>query len=638
MNKLPPHIANPNPKIYLSDNYGVTDVETTNKEKGSPLNRDNHLLGGASRRVVRTGGDERSSPMLPRNTTKYYWGDEYRSENLIQEVEEGDFWVAHNAKFELQWFRRCGIDLTKQVVWCTMLAEYMIAGNRGWALDLDSTAARWGVGQKESVVSKMIKNGVCPSEIPRPWLEHYCKVDVDITHKVFLKQREWILNNNPELLNVIYTACLFCVVLADIEFNGVCVDEQRVIEEYNIYNKRLFELDTELEKFASINWNSPDQKAEFIYDVLKFKELKKNGEVLRTPKGKRLTKMDFLLQLKATNKKQKRFIEILQERSKVNAALSKTLMFFYGTVKELGGVFYAQFNQAVTRTHRLSSSGRPIKFDMYDKNKSVQFQNFPRVFKRLFKARNDGWDVSEADAPQLEFRIATQEGKDKAAIEDILSGHDVHRFSASELNAVTMEEVTNDQRQAGKADTFKPLYGGTSGTPAQQRYYAAFRKRYPEITDTQQGWINQVLDTKQLKTSTGLVFYWPDTKVTNSGYVVNTSKICNNPIQYLATGEIIPINVVYQWHRMKAEGLESFIVNTIHDSTISEINPIERELYEEIVVKAFTEDVYQYLYNVYDIKVIVPLGAEIKISKFLGEAKGELHTKEPPFKLGDVNE
>lgn len=109
-------------------------------------------------------------------------------------------------------------------------------------------------------------------------------------------------------------------------------------------------------------------------------------------------------------------------------------------------------------------------------------------------------------------------------------------------------------------------------------------------------------------------FYWPDTSMQGSGYVTNSTSICNYPVQGFATGEIIPIAVTYQWHRMKAANMESFLVNTIHDSSIGEINPKEIELYKEIGVLSYTTDVYRYLQEVYHIQFIAPLGVEIKLS------------------------
>jgi len=147
---LPPHILDPDPEIYLSKDYSTVDVETTNEEKGSATNPNNRLLLTSYSRQGRKGIES-------------VWGNEYQAAETLDEIADSTFIIAHNAKFELQWFQRAGVDTSKVVVWDTLLAEYVIAGNRRVRLDLDSVAKKYGVGQKESIVSLLIKGGVCPS-------------------------------------------------------------------------------------------------------------------------------------------------------------------------------------------------------------------------------------------------------------------------------------------------------------------------------------------------------------------------------------------------------------------------------------------------------------------------------------------
>jgi len=605
--KLPDHIQNPNPKVYLKENYCVLDFETTNKEKGTATNRDNAI-------VLSVWKDP-----------DYHvdWGDEFNLAELLASIEKCLFLIGHNAKFELQWLRRCGADLTQIVAWDTQIAEYCIQGNRHARLSLDEVAKRYGYGGKESLVSMMIKGGVCPSEIHRPWLRRYCIKDVELTEKVFKAQLTWIMENNPELLNVVYTRCLLTPVLADIEFNGVCLDEERVNEEYKETVTKYAKLSRELEEFdGGLNWNSPKQVAEFIYDELGFTEpTDRRGNAIRTATGQRSASVSTLALLSPRNKRQRGFLGSYKKRNKIKSALDKNLEFFKGVIDEQHSIFNASFNQTVTRTHRLSSSGRPTVFERDGKKRSVQFQNLPRIYKRLFRARYDHWKIGEGDGAQLEFRVAAFLGQDGRAKQDIADGVDVHTFTASVLHECTEAQVKKEWRQDAKADTFKPLFGGQSGTSAQQRYYKAFREKYTGVTTTQREWIDDVLRTKELKTITGLKFYWPDTYMSKSGYVSNTTNISNYPIQSFATADIIPIVVVYQWHKMKAAEMESFIINTIHDSTITEVHPEEIELYKKIVVQSFTEDLVDYLDTVYNIQFNVPLGVGLKLSDNWGDGE-----------------
>src|SRR6185437_12986694 len=125
----------------------------------------------------------------------------------------------------------------------------------------------------------------------------------------------------------------------------------------------------------------------------------------------------------------------------------------------------------VTKNHRLSSSGRKWK---------LQFQNFPRAFKKLFKARRAAWLVGEADGRQLEFRVAAHLGRDARALIDIRADYDVHRGTASSLLEVPFDSVTKEQRQDAKPETFRPLYGSKGNSERTKRYARDFAERWPD--------------------------------------------------------------------------------------------------------------------------------------------------------------
>jgi DNA polymerase I-like protein with 3'-5' exonuclease and polymerase domains len=75
----------------------------------------------------------------------------------------------------------------------------------------------------------------------------------------------------------------------------------------------------------------------------------------------------------------------------------------------------------------------------------------------LFWSGNEEWVVGEADAAQLEFRVAAALGNDRVAIEEIINGADVHSITAEVLTK-NGEPTT---RQEAKASTFAPLaYSG----------------------------------------------------------------------------------------------------------------------------------------------------------------------------------
>lgn len=619
---FPEFLENLDPNILLTDNYIVFDCETTNYKNGLAVFPENSLVLTCWSR----------GPGHPRGqSTKAVYANEYGLAVHLEEFYEADVIVAHNAKFDLQWLHRAGVDLHRLMVYDTQIGEYVLLGNRRAPLNLQATAKRYGLAGKKDLVNDMIHSGVCPSEIPMDWLVEYCHRDVDQCERVFLKQRK-ILDRH-ELLAVQYTRCLLTPVLADIELNGMQLDPVRVYDLYKEYNNKYLSLNREMEELTGgINWRSPKQVAAYLYDTLKFREVRNHkGEAKKTSTGNRSTDAATIAKLVPVTEAQHRFIQLKQKLSSLGAALSKSLEFFKGICDEQDGRFYAQFNQTVTRTHRLSSSGIPLEFEQFDKAKSVQFQNMDRNFKKLFTARNDGWDMGEADGSQLEFRVGGFHGQDRQIYRDIIEEADIHSFTASVLLNKPEGEVTSEERTDAKPETFKPMYGGSSGTEAQKAYYTAFRDKYCDLYETQRGWVSKVLANKFLKTCWGLRYYWPDTKMEKSGYVTNTQSIFNYPVQALATAEIVPVALVYMWHRTK--DLSMFIVNTIHDSIICEVPPKERELFKDIAVQSFTKDVYNYLFRVYNLKFNFPLGTGCKLGKHWSEGEENKTTVESQWKL-----
>src|SRR6185503_19076644 len=514
---LPRHIQNPNPEIYLSDNFVVFDFETTNLDHGSALERDNRLLLGTwiYGRLARGGRPDRVHVCS---------GDLKGFAKLATALESADFVVAHNAKFELQWLIRYGFDVSRLVIWDTMLGEYVRLGNRTGSKALDGLLGRYGIPRKKGLVSALIGGGICPSEIPRSWLIDYGSWDTEATYYAFLKQREEL--KGLGLLPVLYTRCLATPVLADIEANGVAPDPSRVkeaIETTREEHGRLTRTLTELH--GGINLRSAKQVAGLLYDKLGFREpVDFHGKLSRAEGGGRRTDADAIAGLRATTAAQREFQAVYGQFRVLDKQL-EILGKLQAAVDD-GGILYAQYNQAVTRNHRLSSSGRKFK---------LQFQNFPRAFKRLFKARSDAWLVGEADGRQLEFRVAAHLGRDVRALADIRADYDVHRGTASNLYEIDFDAVTKEQRQDAKPETFRPLYGSKGNSDRTKRYARAFAERWPDIARTQREWTLRVLRDKQLRTESGLIFYWPDTTISDYGYIKNTTSIYNYPVSSLAT-------------------------------------------------------------------------------------------------------
>lgn len=633
MSAIPEFIANPDPSIYFSDNYLVLDVETeVNDERfGSALDPRNHL----ALACWNSNG----------STIKYHFGAEFDQQDLSVAVRKADFIVGHNLKYEYGWLERIGVNTSGLLGFDTMLAEYVLLGNlvsgdtesgvRPISISLDACCERRGYARKDPIVDLWMANGIKVSEMPKKWVLDRCIQDVRTTEKLFLDQRKKLAATNR--LGCLYTRCILTPLLADIEKEGCHLDSERTYEVCAEYADKFRGLTEEFARLTGgINWRSHKQVAAYLYDELGFAELRdRSGEPKRTPSGGRQTSAKALEKLKSTTEDQKEFLSLKKQLSKIGSAISKNLDYFKDVCEHHDGTFHAEFNQSITATHRLSSTGIAIKTSAGG-SKSCQLTNIPRNFKRLFSARRNGWLIGEADGAQIEFRVAAFLGNDKQARADILdSQFDAHCVTAAAMYEVPYTQLRSaylagdkaavDRRQSAKPETFKPLYGGSKGTPAQERWYEEFKRRYPDLAAAQLVWVYEVLEKKYLTTPWGLRYYWPNIRMSSRGYVNNSSAIYNYPIQALATAEIIPIAITYFWHMVRAEGFDEVIIpiNTVHDSLVCEIHPEYADDFRRIACEAFGPCVLRYLSVVYGLDFDVALGTGIKIGEHWGEGTEE---------------
>lgn len=583
---LPKFITKPNSDIYLNGSYLVFDFETTNINKGDARNVDNNVVYYAMYSSI----SSRCEGYTVSSKASLY--------PLLDAINNHSFIVCHNTKFELKWLQRLGAEIQKVLPYCTLLGEYVIAGNRNWKLDLDSISKNYGFEGKESLVSKMIKSGVCPSQIPKSLLAEYCKQDVMLTLKVFLKQRKKL--KDMGLLNVAYIRNVTTPMLADVEMSGMYLDEELVFCLDEKIRKQYQEV---IAKLPNINWDSPYEKADLIYKTLGFEELKdRKGNFLRNkpnkryPEGMPITNKDTLLELKATTKAQKEFIRLVIEESRLGQQISGYLNRFVDACIHQNCTLYGTINQSIAGSHRTTSS-------------NPNLQNIDRTLKKVITARKKGWKILSGDYKQLEFRAAALLAKDKVAYNDIyVEKVDVHQRTSDQLTASNQPT----DRQDSKEHTFKPLYGGTSGTKAERAYYDWFKARYTGIDAMHNEWISEVLSTGKLRTVTGLIFYWPDARIERSGYIKHNEPIRNYPVQMFATADIAPIGTLLLWHRLKDGGYESFIINLVHDSVILEVKDEEIKEVGNLLEVALSKDIRWFFNELIGYDIDYPLEVETK--------------------------
>lgn len=374
----------------MAPNILTFDVETTTRHKGNPFTASNKLVSYA----VKVG--EQPAEF------SYYTAIDFLTA-LREGLTAASLVIGFNLKFDLQWAARVGIKIPSRVrIWDCQLAEFIINGQKGAYPSLNDCLAKYGLGQKDDRIAEYWALGVDTTDIPEIELKFYNLLDVELTYKLRLKQLEVMSDKQVRLCLLMG---LDLLVLREMESNGVKLNVELCKQKEQETREKLEAVTSELLAFApttDINLGSDQQLSCFLYggsfelttvasqSVEVYKSGKKKGEeyiknVYRTdvfhcdplfkPLPRSETKLvstvgelkypvwktgeDVLKQLRATNRKQKRIIELLLLR----AEYAKLVDTYYGKLPALlesmewGQFVHGQYNQCVAATGRLSSSG-----------------------------------------------------------------------------------------------------------------------------------------------------------------------------------------------------------------------------------------------------------------------------------------
>lgn len=303
--------------------------------------------------------------------------------------------IAHNAKFDLHWLRRIGIDYSKNKIYCTQVAEYIINGENNRVLySLAATSKRYGIHDKHDTVKDWWDAGYETADIPLKILIPYCYQDTANTLAIYQKQQPIIERNRQQRL--IAMQCELVRILEDIEWNGMLIDVEKC-KQYSIsYGERIDQINIDLNsfvrstilEFSSLpdydsqgkslpNFGSGEQLSCILFGgTFKYKGriagaregTFKNGTVelqieglklvpkkgTETANGYYQTDKAQFKDLKLNNKKQKEFIQLLEELSKLEKMKGT---YFDNMLKhEINGIVHCNIHQTRTVTGRLSET------------------------------------------------------------------------------------------------------------------------------------------------------------------------------------------------------------------------------------------------------------------------------------------
>ena len=294
-------------------------------------------------------------------------------------------------------------------------------------------------------------------------------------------------------------------------------------------------------------------------------------------------------------------VEFLTDLKRLSAVSSYLSSFVEGidTFTKSDGFLHVGLTQHITATGRFSG-------------RNPNMQNMPRggtfPVKKVFVSRWDGGYICEADFAQLEFRTAAYLAQDEVAMEEIATGFDVHSYTAQ----VISDAGQPTSRQEAKAHTFAPLFGATGygRSKAEEAYYIHFTEKYQGVANWHKNLADEAVRFNKITNVSGRQYAFPDVKRNARGGVSHFTMIKNYPVQGFATGDVVPVVLIELEERLK--GLQSCLVNTVHDSTVIDIHPEEKETVLSII-EDMNEGLTDLIEKAYNVKMNVPLLLESKI-------------------------
>lgn len=366
------------------------------------------------------------------------------------------------------------------------------------------------------------------------------------------------------------------LVLADMEYQGIKLDMDRLGNMGEEIKGRLAEIETKIFEMAGeqFNINSPKQLGIILFEKLGLPAAKKtktgystSADVLEklAPKHKII---EEILNYRQLGKLQYTYIEGLQKV--VNKGTQKV---------------HTRFNQALTATGRLSST---------DPN----LQNIPirleegRKIRQAFVPSEKDWVIFAADYSQIELRVLAHIAGDEKLIEAFQNDMDIHTKTAMEVFNVGADEVTSNMRRHAKAVNFGIVYGisdyGLSQSLSITRKEAGeFIERYLESYPGVKEYMDEIVkDAKQkgyVQTLLHRRRYIPE--ITSRNFNLRSfaeRTAMNTPIQGSAA-DIIKKAMIDMAERLKDEGLKSRLLLQVHDELIFEAPEDEIETLKKIV-------------------------------------------------------
>jgi DNA polymerase-1 len=580
---------------------------------------------------------------------------------IQQEIDKVDFLVGHNIKFDLNWLKWIGLNVKDKPIWCTMLADYLINGQRKLEYSLNAVASRYNLGHKLDAMAMYWQAGYETDEIPLDIHEEYLKMDVHLTHEVFKRQLPLIERAN--LGKITELSFRITQILSDMEVSGAAFDKDGAITYCNEARSQVRNMDNQLVKLAGIDFtpSSSSQLSAVLFGGSLKKELRELvARQLKSGKYKittRKAKVDIPVKglgfkvpegclskktglpsvdkntidlLKAKDKRSESFLNVLREQRKLQKVVSTIAGSSdeneKGLVAAVGkdGRLHPSFNQCVTRTGRLSSS---------DPNGQNLSRKGTSPIKTFFKSQKGV--IVNLDLAQIEWRIAAELSKDPVMIHELNEGLDIHTDNAIRfLDAGKYERGSEEFKQVrtiAKTISFRLLYGGSAeGFFRDQRMPDYSLKRWREIVNAfyqkYQGlkrWQDANIQTASargyIRNPSGRVLTF-DEEVKYGIESVDVKQVKNYPVQSGST-DVMYLCMVKILEKIQASGINPLLILQVHDSLVFDCTIEEAETLCRIGIETF-KSLPALAKEYFGWDIVVPLLGDCEVGYDYGNTKG----------------
>lgn len=472
--------------------------------------------------------------------------------------------TTHDAKSEYNVLRCLGIE-TKGIIFDTMLASYVKDTNRNHELDiqalenLDHAITPFAPLEREK--KKQLKFEDANFDAVLNFASEEVAIIIELT-------KFWSKNLDENELKFVYDIEVpLTFVLADMEYDGVSIDEKYLNDLTAFMNAELAKIEGKVYELAGVpfNINSPRQVGETLFDKMGIKSRKKRGKATYSTSAAVLEEL-------AEDYEIAKLILDYRKYSKLKSTYTEALP---ALIERKDNRIHTTYNQTVTATGRLSSSNPNLQ------NIPVRTAEGNKIRNAFAPKDKENYLILSADYSQIELRLLAHITEDKHLSEAFNSGIDVHTLTASKVFEVPVEEVTKEMRYKAKAVNFGIIYGqskyglakalGISNKEAEE-FISKYFATYPRVKAYMEGTILEAEKKGYVETIFGRKRYLETELASSNAMIREFGKraAINQPMQGTAA-DLMKIAMIEFSKKLKENNLKSKMIIQVHDELVVEV-------------------------------------------------------------------